>query len=313
MEGDITTEKHELTSAQEGFLGDFIVEHNLAAVCIVHGAMILPMILLSPMVTRLELGEPAIFKEKDYEKSLAGLRSIFGKYMGSSMGFVGHNVEKKIKKAFDAFKSNKSPIYVNEVMWDKVKDFSKKYECVFNDIKALLTDYKENIGPKSPAKFEFNKNEEAFTAANEWLEKYLAIIDDKNDMIRWVLKDVNGANIVPVAKVQGGPDDGTTYFVPEDTKGGRRISPVVKVSEKEFFDVCDADICIDFKKTFKANKVIGRIKRRNDPANKSMKENFESAIAELCKAYMYYVCYIFIMCSEAFHKEADKKENQKND
>lgn len=298
-----------LTNAQEGFLADFINEHEIASMVIIEGAMILPMLLLSPMLSRMGTGEPALFKEKDYETSLAGLRSIFGKYVGSQVGFVGHNVEKKIRKAFTAFKSNKNPIYVNAVMWDKVKDFNKKYEWVFDNIKALLTDYKENIGPKSDAKFEFEKNEEAFDLANEWLEKYVAVLDDMNDMVRWVLKDVNSPEFTPVARVHGGPDNGTMYFVPEDTKTGRRISPDIKVSEKEFFEVCDADICVNFKKTFKANKVLGHIKKRKGPANKSMKENFESAIKDLCKGYMYYVCYIFMMCSEAYHK----KENQKND
>lgn len=284
MEGDRMMNNQKLTNAQEGFLADFIDKDEIASMAIIEGATILPMLLLSPMLSRIGKGEPALFREKDYENSLVGLRSIFGKYVGSHAGFVGHNVEKKIRKAFTVFKSNKNPIYVNAVMWDTVKDFNKRYEWVFDNIKALLTDYKENIGPKSDAKFEFEKNEEAFDLANEWLEKYLAILDDMNDMVRWVLKDVNSPEFTPV-------------------------SPDIKVSEKEFFEVCDADICVNFKKTFKANKVLGHIKKRKEPANKSMKENFESAIKYLCKGYMYYVCYIFMMCSEAYRKE----ENQKND
>ena len=138
MEGDKMMNDQKLTNAQEGFLADFIDEHEIASMVIIEGAMILPMLLLSPMLSRMGTGGPAMFKEKDYENSLAGLRSIFGKYVGSQAGFVGHNVEKKIRKAFTAFKSNKNPIYVNAVMWDKVKDFNKKYEWVFDNIKLKV-------------------------------------------------------------------------------------------------------------------------------------------------------------------------------
>lgn len=305
-------DKEKLEIAQEGVMDDiaeaFAEEPVIAGFAIAYGASVIPLILMAPMLSRLEYGEDAVYKQKNFKEDLRGLRTVFKGYIGAGIGYAWFNVDKKIAKAIKLFRDNKTPIYMNEVMWDKVKEFHKKHEDTFEEIKALIAEYKEKIGPKSKAKFEFNKNEEAFEDANLWLEKYLCILDDMNEMVRHVMKDVNGTKMTPVTKVVSGPDAGQMYYVPEETKTGRRISPDIKLSEKEFFDICNEDLCVNFKKTTKVNKVLGRLKNRKGAANKSMKENFQSAIRDLCRAYTHYVCYIYIMCSEAYHKKEKKVE-----
>lgn len=303
-------DKENLTVAQEGFVDilDALYENPIVGVAVTYGAAIIPLILMTPMLQRLDAGEDMNFKQREFKDDLRQLRAVFKPYVTNTMGFIGLNIDKKIAKAINDFRSNKTPIYMNEVMWEKVKEFHKKYEGTFNEIKYLISDYKENIGPKSKNKFEFEKNEENFEAANEWLEKYLCVLDDMNDMIRHIMKDVNGVRMTPVTKVVSGPDAGQMYFVPEDTKTGRRISPDIKLSEKEFFEICNEDLCANFKKTTKVRKVLGRLKNRKGAANRSMRENFSSAIQDLCKGYMYYICYIYIVCAEAYHKK-EKKED----
>lgn len=302
-------DKDNLEVAQEGIVDiiddieDVMDELPIAAVALAYGAAIIPLILLSPMLNRLEVGDENAFRIKDYKEDLRGLRTVFKGYIGAGIGYSWFNVDKKISKALKLFRDNKSPIYMNELMWDKVKEFHAKHEATFNEIKYLIAEYKEKIGPKSKAKFEFGKNDDNFEAANDWLEKYVCIVDDMNDLVRHVMKDVNGTKMTPVTNVMSGPSAGQMYFVPEEAKTGRRISPDIKLSEKEFFDICNEDLCLNFKKTTKVRKVLGRIKTRKGPANQSMKENFESAIRDLCVAYTHYVCYIYIMCSEAYHRK----------